>query len=73
MNVEIGTDTPIFLCWEYLFQNFGILSLQCVIRPLGKVKETFFHIERTGLLIIKFRKQTTHLFSKVLYGHNFTC
>jgi hypothetical protein len=29
MNVEIGTDTPIFLFWEYLFLNFGILSLQC--------------------------------------------
>jgi hypothetical protein len=37
MNVEIGTDTPLFLFWEYLFQIFsfkvlifGILSLQCV-------------------------------------------
>jgi hypothetical protein len=29
MNVEIGTETPIFLFWEYLFPNFGILSLQC--------------------------------------------
>jgi hypothetical protein len=29
MNVEIGTETPKFLFWEYLFQNFGILSLQC--------------------------------------------
>jgi hypothetical protein len=29
MNVEIGTETPIFLSWEYLFRNFGILSLQC--------------------------------------------
>jgi hypothetical protein len=29
MNVEIGTETPIFLLWEYLFQIFGILSLQC--------------------------------------------
>jgi hypothetical protein len=25
MNVEIGTETPIFLFWEY----FSILSLQC--------------------------------------------
>jgi hypothetical protein len=24
MNVEIGTETPIFLFWEYLFRNFGI-------------------------------------------------
>ncbi len=28
-NVEIGTEAPIFLFWEYLFQIFGILSLQC--------------------------------------------
>jgi hypothetical protein len=31
MNVEIGTETLIFLFWEYLFQNFGILSLQCML------------------------------------------
>ncbi len=47
MNVEIGTDSeaPIFLFWEYLFQIFGILSLQCTHReplllsslhPLGR-------------------------------------
>jgi hypothetical protein len=30
MNVEIGTEPPTFLFWEYLFGNFGILSLQCV-------------------------------------------
>jgi hypothetical protein len=29
MNVAIGTEAPIFLFWEYLFQIFGILSLQC--------------------------------------------
>jgi hypothetical protein len=29
MNVEIGTEALIFLFWEYLFQIFGILSLQC--------------------------------------------
>jgi hypothetical protein len=29
MNVEIGTEIPIFLFWEYLFRNFGILPLQC--------------------------------------------
>jgi hypothetical protein len=32
MNVEIGTEAPIFLFWEYLFQNFGILSLQCTLK-----------------------------------------
>jgi hypothetical protein len=31
MNVEIGTEAPIFLFWEYLFQIFGILSLQCTL------------------------------------------
>jgi hypothetical protein len=30
MNVEIGTEASIFLSWEYLFQIFGILSLQCM-------------------------------------------
>jgi hypothetical protein len=29
MNVEIGTETSIFLFWEYLLRNLGILSLQC--------------------------------------------
>ncbi len=30
MNVEIGTEEAlIFRYWEYLFQIFGILSLQC--------------------------------------------
>jgi hypothetical protein len=29
MKVEIGTEAPIFLFWEYLFQILGILSLQC--------------------------------------------
>jgi hypothetical protein len=29
MNLEIGTEAPIFLFWEYLFQIFGILYFQC--------------------------------------------
>jgi hypothetical protein len=32
MNVEIGTEASIFLFWEYLFQIFGILSLQCALK-----------------------------------------
>jgi hypothetical protein len=31
MNVEIGTETPIFLFWEYLLPIFGIFSLECVV------------------------------------------
>jgi len=32
MNVEIGTVAAQFLSWEYLFQIFGIISLQCTQR-----------------------------------------
>jgi hypothetical protein len=37
MNVEIGTEAPKFLFWEYLFQNFSILSLQCSILECTKI------------------------------------
>ncbi len=35
MNVKIGTEASIFLFWEYLFQIFGILSLQCIHAKLS--------------------------------------
>jgi hypothetical protein len=38
MNVEIGTEAPIFLFWEYLFQIFGILSLQCSVKVRRSAK-----------------------------------
>jgi hypothetical protein len=39
MNVEIGTEAPIFLFWEYFFQIFGILSLQCLSQQAIKNSE----------------------------------
>jgi hypothetical protein len=35
MDVEIGTEVPIFLFWEYMFKILGILSLQCVPAAAG--------------------------------------
>ncbi len=39
MNVQMGTETPIFLFWEYLFQIFGISSLQYVFRGIMFLSE----------------------------------
>jgi hypothetical protein len=41
MNVEMGTEPPIFLFWEYLFRNFCILSLQCCKLPIEYKDSSF--------------------------------
>jgi hypothetical protein len=49
MNVEIGTESPIFLFWEDLFQNIGILSLQCVWEQIAR-DDFAFYVHQAKLL-----------------------
>jgi hypothetical protein len=42
MNVEIWTETPLFLFWEYLFRNFGIFSLLCTHSHLDLISISTF-------------------------------
>jgi hypothetical protein len=60
MNVEIGTET--FLFWEYLFQNFGILSLQCTLQQQIQL-----------LLISNSRQEHKSFFSLALQNQNTVC
>ncbi len=58
--MEIGTETPIFLFWEYLFRNFGILSLQCAAFVLGMCEHfnflpailTLFYTRGLGIVLL---------------------
>ncbi len=56
MNVEIGTEAPIFLFWEYLFQIFGILSLQCLL-----MSPIFYFWEMSGFEPRELPKQASAL------------
>ncbi len=57
MNVEIGTETPIFFFWEYLFQIFGILSLQCV--RYGEICRYHIHSSLGNAVIIRDQRYRT--------------
>jgi hypothetical protein len=59
MNVEIWTETPIFLFWEYLYRNFGILSLQCVL---------VFFTSKVTRIKGSIQEETSELFAVVLLG-----
>jgi hypothetical protein len=53
MNVEIGTENPIFLFWEYLFHNFGILSLQKMREMMCHAKQQHEVKSALGILSLK--------------------
>ncbi len=46
MNVEIGTETPIFLFWEYLFEIsvFCLCSVHIGLTGMHKYLESVGHI-----------------------------
>ncbi len=46
MNVAIGAVAAQFLFWEYLFQIFGIGSMQCILLSLAHRSTLFKRIFR---------------------------
>ncbi len=59
MNVEIGTEAPIFLFWEYLFQIFGILSLQCRQAKGRRIKVEFCNLPFLTRSVFDFLNKAT--------------
>ncbi len=73
MNVEIGTETPIFLFWKYLFRNFGILSLQRMLSPKAQVVHILSMVStatprKSAILLCWLAK-----LKKILYWNTATC
>jgi hypothetical protein len=74
MNVEIGTVAAQFLSWEYLFQIYGIGSLQCAAYQELQHTPPIFEVcqlitQRTILIISKFpRRLAFTQASYLLYG-----
>ncbi len=79
MNVEIGAEAPIFLFWEYLFQIFGILSLQCSWDLANQNKETFSvwkeEVKSAKLLIMTYAYILLNIILRLLSSNyaSFTC
>jgi hypothetical protein len=69
MNVEIGTESPIFLFLEYLFRNFPVLSLQCGAHCSGdkSISHNLPTMSQCGLTNSDF----SHLcMNKIIFCHN---
>jgi hypothetical protein len=60
MNVEIGTETPIVLFWEYLFRSFGILSLQCSTCNIYRAKANWSSLVVPFFIVVCVNYRITH-------------
>ncbi len=74
MNVEIGTEAPIILFWEYLFQIFCILSLQC---SMVKIFFIWNVVEVTDLEYVQLSETSSYVYCTlamlVCLNKNITC